>query len=301
MSFTPEQLAERRAGLGASDAPSAVGLSRWCSPLELYLRKIGEAPAQAETWPMRVGSALEPLVLAGFTAETGLAVTDQQRRFIDPARPWRWATVDGIASDGALVEAKTSASPAEWGDDEDSIPVEYTCQVQHALAVTGLTLAYVPVLIATRELRVYRVPRDEELIELLTERERAFWSMVESRTPPEPKTLEEMRLRWPRDDGTARVATTEVLAALLDYRREREEAARHEALAEDAKARVLAALGEAASLVDESGRTLVTYKTSKSSRRFDVDALKSEHPELYARFQKDTPGSRRFLVKEIPL
>lgn len=301
MSFTPEQLAERRLGLGASDAASAVGLSRWCSPLELYLRKLGEAAEQAETWPMRAGAALEPLVLAGFTAETGLAVADQQRQFRDPSLPWRWATVDGIASDGALVEAKTSSSPADWGDDDDSIPIEYACQVQHSLAVTGLTLAYVPVLIATRELRVYRMARDEELIDLLTERESAFWSMVEARTPPEPKTLEEMRLRWPRDDGSARVAPAEVLAALLDYRRARDEAASHEALADEAKTRVLAALGEAASLVDESGRTLLTYKSSKGSRRFDAEAFKAAHPELYARFQKDTPGSRRFLVKEIPL
>lgn len=301
MTLTPAQLAERRNGLGASEAAAAVGLSRWCSPLELYLRKLGEAPEQSETWPMRVGSALEPLVLAGFTAETGLSVSDQQRQFRDPALPWRWATVDGIAADGALVEAKTSGSPAEWGDDEAAIPIEYACQVQHALAVTGLALAYVPVLIATRELRVYRVPRDEELIELLTEREREFWRRVETREPPAPKTLEEMRLRWPRDDGSARVATPEVLAALLDYRRARDEIARQESLADEAKARVLAALGEAASLVDEQGRALCTHKTAKGSRRFDVEAFKAAHPALYAEFQKDTPGSRRFLVKEIPL
>ena len=70
--------ADRRAGLGASDAPAALGLSPWKTPLELFLEKTGRAAPVEEKLSMRIGRALEPVVLRAFVDETGLAVTRQQ-------------------------------------------------------------------------------------------------------------------------------------------------------------------------------------------------------------------------------
>ena len=43
--------------------------------------------------------------------------------------------------------------------------------------------------------------------------------------------------------------------------------------------------------------TLVTWKAPKASKKFQTKAFKEAHPELYNEFCKETPGSRRFLVK----
>jgi len=56
-------LAERKRGIGGSDAAAILGLSKFRTPLQVYLDKIGQAPPIEETAPMRWGKKLEPLIL----------------------------------------------------------------------------------------------------------------------------------------------------------------------------------------------------------------------------------------------
>jgi len=45
------------------------------------------------------------------------------------------------------------------------------------------------------------------------------------------------------------------------------------------------------------GSTLVTWKNSKASKRFNADLFKSAMPDIYNQFVVEAPGSRRFLIK----
>lgn len=290
-------LAERRKGLGASDAAPACGLSKWRTPLELWREKTGESPPSEETMPMRIGKALEPVVLQAFCDERGVKLQDQQRVFRDAALPWRWATVDAITTDGALVEAKTAGSALGWGDDADQVPMDYVLQAQHALAVTGLEIAFIPVLIAGRNFRVYELARDPELIDLLTEREVEFWRGVEARTPPDPVTLAEMSLRWPRNTGAAVHASAEVAADCQMLSAIKAQLKQLDAQADETEARIKAAMKDAAALAGPDGEVIATWKSAKGSTSFDTDAFKAAHPGLWQQFQKQTAGSRRFLLK----
>lgn len=298
MSLTPEQIAERRQGIGASDAPAALGLSPWRTPLEVFLEKTGRAGPQEESLPMRVGRALEPVVLQAFAEETGLSVTRQQERIIDPALPWRWATVDAIA-DGALVEAKTAGDRGEWGEPgTDQIPRHYIVQVQHALACTGFKLAYVPVLLSGRDFRVYEVRRDEAIISAITEREVEFWSRIERDDPPPLSSADDVRLRWPVDNGASVLATPEDLEDVAALRTLKDVVRGHESELKTLETKLKTRLGEAAQLIDDDGRVLVTWRSSKPVMRFDADAFKVVHPELYSEFRKAGAPARRFLLKE---
>src|SRR5437660_2439561 len=190
MTLTAERLAERTQGLGASDAAPAVGLSPWTTPFWLYLEKLGELPkpegdaAHREALYLEMGEALEPVALAQFCRRSNLQITDRQRKITDPEWPRRWVRVDALSSDGGYVEAKSAgfADPEEWGEEleDDAIPMHYLIQVQHGLACSGLSHAWVPLIISNRQFRLYRVKRDPELIQLLTQREREFWACVES-------------------------------------------------------------------------------------------------------------------------
>jgi putative phage-type endonuclease len=301
MAAAPEDraawLAERRHGIGASEAAAACGLSPWMSPLELFLQKTGRAPDVEETLPMRAGTALEPVVLRAFEERAGVVVTGRQERVFDRRLPWRWATLDGrVESHRAVVQAKTAGSADGWGEDgSDQIPLHYMLQVQHELACTECELAFVPVLFAVRELRVYEIPRSQPVIDALTEKEAAFWQRVLADQPPDAITTEDVRLRWPTDSGASVSATAEILDALTALAAAKEERKAAE-LREDAlAATVQRFMGDAATLLGPDGKPVATWKSVKSSR-LDGKALAAAHPDIANKFRVET-SARRFLLK----
>jgi hypothetical protein len=50
-------------------------------------------------------------------------------------------------------------------------------------------------------------------------------------------------------------------------------------------------------LVDAAGKVLATWKQSKATTKFDLDLFKKENPTIFSAYQKEHPGSRRFLIK----
>lgn len=289
---------DRSTGIGASDAPAVLGLSPWRTPLEVFLEKTGRAAPQAESLPMRIGKALEPVVLEAFSERTGLTVARRQERIRCPRFPWRWATVDAVTGD-ALVEAKTSGEFSEWGDEgTDQIPRHYIVQVQHALACTGLALAYVPVLIAGRDFRLYEVARDESIIEAITCAERDFWARIERNDPPPLTSANDVRIRWPVDNGASVVASDEDLIRIESLRRLKADGKALQSDIEELELALKERLGEAASLIESDGTVLATWRASKAPVRLDTKALQAAHPELCLKFSKVGAPVRRFLLKE---
>lgn len=302
--LTAEQLAERAEGLGASDSAPAVGLSPWKTPFQLYLEKIGgvlTAVNDDDALFKEMGEALEPVALSRFTKQTHFAVSDRQKKVIDPAWPRRWVRLDGLSSDGGLIEAKSTgfADPEEWGDEleDDAVPMHYLMQCQHGLACTGLQHAWMPLIISNRQFRLYRIKRDEELIRLLTDNERAFWEHVEARDPPPPKNLDDVKLRWPSHIVKRLQAPDEIRGALVDHRKVKEQIKAAELEEERLKLIVQQHMEDAAELIDMSGSVLCTWKKAKDSRVLDEEKFAADHPALYAKYLIDRPGSRRFLNK----
>jgi putative phage-type endonuclease len=289
-------MTDRREGLGASDAPAALGISPWKTPLTLFLEKLGQLPQQPTTLAMHIGKALEPIVLETFSLQTGMPVRRQQQKIIDPANPWRWATLDGIAN-GAIVEAKTSATAHDFGEEgTDEIPQPYIIQIQHQFAVTGFVLAYVPVLIAGRDFKLYQVERDDELIELITESEREFWGRVERQEPPDPVTLEDVQLRYRISRAIEVEAPYEIAMAALHLALLRGQMKTHEMEEKQLELFIKRFMGEADTLVYQ-GKPLATWRQRRESHQFDKLAFREAHPQIYEQFIKTSPGVRTFLLK----
>lgn len=306
MSLTAEQLVERRLGLGASDASIAVGLSPWKTQFQLHLEKLGAAPALdrerelADALFIEMGQALEPVALSSFTRRTNLQVSDRQRKIVDPEWSRRWVTVDGLSSDGGLIEAKSTgfADPGEWGDEleEGAVPMHYLINTQHGLACSSLKHAWMPLIISNRQFRLYRITRDEELIQLLTQSEREFWKRVETLDPPPPKNLEDVRLRWPSHQLGRVEATAEIAQFLQEHSQLRALIKQSETRKAEVELLVKSHMGVASELVD-AGNVLCTWKQAKPSQVFDVDQFALDHPALYSSYLHEKPGSRRFLNK----
>lgn len=295
---------DRSQGLGASDAAAACGLSKWQSPFELWREKVGTAPPESEDNALAkdMGKVLEPLVLELFRKKQKLDLTRFQQRDVDPTWPVRWCTIDAMASDGGLVEAKSVgfADPAEWGDEmsDGDVPLQYLLQCAHGMACTGAMHAWLPVVILNRSFRVYRIPRDEELIALLTTKEREFWGYVERREPPPPIDLEDAYRQWPQDSGREIVCNDEIADTCRALGQVKQLTKELDLKLELAKAKVTKYMGTAATLLGPDGKTvLCTWKTAKPSIKVNVDKMRTAHPDIVKQFEYEQPGSRRFLLK----
>ncbi len=295
--LTETQLQTRASGIGASEVAAALGMSHWCSPVELYLRKRGEAAPQDETMAMRFGHAAEPFILTEFERAHGVALVrapDTLRRGV------MLAHLDALLPGKYNVQAKTARTRTGWGESGSAdVPQDYLLQVQAEMLLADVPLSYIPVLFAGSEYAEFVVEADRELQELIEGGVNDFWRRVERGDPPEPVTVDDaIALYGRRSVAAAVTASVEVEEAVNQLRDIKAQRAVLDASEERWKALVLKALGERDTLVDPAGNVLCTWKVAKPAERFDSKAFKLAHPSLYAEFVKLGEPSRRFLLKE---
>lgn len=141
--MTPQQLTERRRYLGASEVAAVLGKSPYSTPADVLAGKLG-ATGVEETPAMRVGTALEPLILAEWSAARGIELDVSQPLVYHPEASWLASHPDGLALPTA-VEVKTYSERTrdEWDPDlADGVPVHYLLQCQTVMACTGARVCY---------------------------------------------------------------------------------------------------------------------------------------------------------------
>lgn len=319
---TPQWHAARRQGIGSSDSPVIAGVAPWGDVQLLFAEKTGLIDRSLEeTEQMRWGIRLEEPVAEAYEERTGRTVRKVNAIQSHPQHPWLIASLDRrVVGEKRLVEIKTTRYAGDkWGEDGSAeIPEHYLIQVQHQLAVTGYEVADVPVLIAGSELRIFTVPRDEQLIAALIELDAEFWQHVTDGTPPDPVALAKRgRKVIPlRDDE---LEADDSLQALLQQGHEARQAVkeakeRSETIDQQVKA-VLDEYGACrGSLVSASYRpnkptTKVAWEYVAAAYRKlleslpDRDGLPLDPETIESLFTVTTPGARplRYLVaKEDP-
>lgn len=130
----------RKLGIGGSDASVVCGISRYKSPVELWMEKTNQIPCQEAGEAAYWGTQLEAMVRTEFSKRTGVEVRRVLQLLQSAEHPFMLANLDGVCEHpdlGACVfEAKT-ASAYKAGEWDDAIPDEYMLQIQHYMAVTG--------------------------------------------------------------------------------------------------------------------------------------------------------------------
>lgn len=301
MSLSAEQLQTRLTGLGGSDAAAATNLSRWKSPLRLYQEKVGEiAPDDlSDNEAVHFGNVLEDVVADEFARRRGLKLMRDRRTMRSSDHPFMLAHIDRrVVGAREGLECKTASlrMVKEWGEeDTDEVPIEYLAQSAHYMGVTGWDAWNVAVLIAGNDFRMYRIERDDELIADLITRECEFWTCVQSRTPPEPTTIEDAFARWPQDTGKP-IRTDDATSIAFTHLKQLKADAKSIDLAIEAEElTVKNYMRDATTLLGADGKPLCTWKT-QSANRIDVTALRTADPVLAAKFTKASL-SRVFRLK----
>lgn len=172
-----EWLLDRRNGIGGSDVATILGLNKWKSPYQLWLEKTGQILLnQEQSEPAYWGNVLEEVVAKEFTERTGKKVRRRNQVFSHSQYPFLRANIDrDIVGENAILECKTTNAflAKEWESEE--VPPAYLCQVQHYMNVLDKDYCYIAVLIGGQKFIWKRIDRDQELIDVITERLVDFW------------------------------------------------------------------------------------------------------------------------------
>lgn len=287
-------LAERLKGIGGSDVAALMGLSRYKTPYTLWCEKSGEVeqPDLSSKEAVQWGNILEPVVGAHYAEqhpERTVRRVNALCRSI--ARPWAQASLDYEIKDPELgwgvLEIKTAGlrSALDWAD---GVPLYYQTQVQHYLSVTGRPFADVAVLIGGQEYREYRLMRDEEDIAAIDAAVSAFWRSVQDGIAPEVGGNDAATLFERHPEATDELnnadAATESLITL--WRTNEERAKRARAKADEYKARLMDAIGDAKGLRTNAGR--VTWQRGVT-KRLDSKRLQAEQPDVFKKYVREVP------------
>lgn len=291
----------RKLGIGGSDASVVCGISRYKSPVELWMEKTNQIPSQEAGEAAYWGTQLEALVRDEFTRRTGIEVSHTGQLLQSEAHPFMLANLDGTCQHPdhgtCIFEAKT-ASVYKSGEWDDSIPDEYMLQVQHYMAVTDYKGAYIAVLIGGNTFRWKFVERDEELIAMLIQLESDFWEHVKSEVPPaldgSDASARFLAERFPDSVPMSHVTLPDAAAGLLyQYEAACEQLEAVTALKQEAENLLKQMMGE--NEVGTVGDRIITWK-SVLQERLDSKTLKAEHPALYRKYANKT-SYRRFSVR----
>ncbi len=296
-----EWLEWRKKGIGGSDASVVCGISRYKSPVELWLDKTNQIPSAEAGEAAYWGTLLESVVRTEFSKRTGIEVQCVNQLLQSEEHPFMLANLDGICEHPeygtCIFEAKT-ASAYKSGEWDDAIPDEYQLQIQHYMAVTGYNGAYIAVLIGGNTFRWKFIERDEELISMLIELEHNFWKHVQNNTPPpldgSDASARFLAERFPDSIPKSQIALPDTATELLQ---QYDTACEQLNIATEKKQYAENLLKEmmGSNEIGTAGDRIITWK-SIAQERLDSKTLKAEHPTLCKQYTTKTTY-RRFTIK----
>ena len=188
---------ERASGIGGSDMAGILGLTTWDSKFSIWAKKTGqisdEIPDNEYMW---AGRKLEPVVVEMYEEKTGNKVQRDVFR-VHPDYDFLMGHFDGVIMNGTgaegILEVKTTSirNWDKWGEGTEEVPENYLIQCMHYLSVSGLPYADLAVLMDNK-LKIYKIYRDEDLINTMTDAAVKFWkTFVEPKVaPPETTGLD---------------------------------------------------------------------------------------------------------------
>lgn len=200
-------LAERRHGIGGSDAAAAMGKSPWKDRLTLWSEKVGllEPDDLSDNEAVESGIELEDAIGRWYGKRFGRNVEMAPPFTIirHPEHDFMRATLDARQEiDGVpgVVQIKNTGQTVEqW---EDEVPIYYEIQLQHEMYVAGVECGTLVALHRGQKLRAYDRVVMPSLVEEMIAAETEFWNLVKSQTPPEAAAIsgEAVKALYPRSE-----------------------------------------------------------------------------------------------------
>ena len=289
-------LSLRAQDLTSTDIAALFGMSPYKTKFELWHeKKSNEIVRIAQNAKMTWGTRLEASIAEGIAEDRDWCVRpfkeyvrDDELRIgssfdyrIITSAAGRAAAAPGIDSpDDAILEIKTVDALAfrnGWTVTDDFIeaPAHIELQVQHQLLVSGLSVAYIGVLIGGNDVRILQRKADDGVHAAIRAKAAEFWRSIADNTPPDPVMPADaaavIRLNSYAEPGRLFDArgNASIASRIAEYHRLKREAADITDIADTIKAELLVEIGDAervmadgftisAGMVADSPGTLVT-------------------------------------------
>lgn len=258
--FTTEEawLAARQRDVTSTESAALFGMSPYVTHFELWHRKhSGTAPEFKSNERMRWGNRLEAAIAHGIAEEQGWEIRPMKEYMRDPDARLGSSFDFVITNLGEPVHLEIKnvdylAFRDGWIEHEDGsieAPEHIEMQVQHQMAVSGFPRAFIGAFIGGNRHVVIERERDEDVIRAIRAKVAEFWRTVDAGQEPEPVMPDDteavIRLHQYAEPGKHLDADDEIERLVAEYRAAKDAARDAEAAAETAKARLLAAIGDA--------------------------------------------------------
>jgi len=297
---------DRTQSIGGSDVGAILGLSKFRSPLEVWMEKTGKEVATKDSLQLRFGSFAESFIADEYARTTGYQLLHDESAHIHPQYSYFSAHVDRFVFGESklpikILECKTANAYAksEWGEvGSDEVPMNYLCQCAWYLAITGIEQADLAVLFGNSDFRIYAIERDKDLEELIIQKADYFWyEYVLKDIPPPPASEADCQLLFSKGNHELRVeADLEIYELSKKLHVLNSQITQYEDQVSTIKQSLMYTMGDAESLYYQ-GNLLATWKAPKPSYRLDGKRIEQELPDVYERYRIPVQNSRRLVIK----
>lgn len=311
MALTDEQKELRRKGIGGSEIAAVAGINPWSSPVDVWERKVGQVEEEVDNYQVERGTFLEEGLARWLEHRAGYEVR-QVGTLRHSEHPLVIATPDGAAygwkDENNLLAAVEIKSPGfhtakDWEDPvtcPDGIPHYYIPQVTWECAVLGANRCDVAALIGG-DLKVYTVPFNPKLFDVLVQKAEQFWVYVEKQEPPpvdgSDSSSQWLKRRFPQHNDKPLLASNGeieeyihslkmVTAKIKEFEAEKKLAENH----------IKEYVGDAPGIQGPWGKIL--WKNNKDRESYDTKSLivhlEQNHPDILKGFFRKIKGPRVF-------
>ena len=256
MPGTPEWQEARRVHITASEIAAVMGMSEYKTAYEVWAEKMGLMPAFTGNESTARGHRYEAAILGDYADRNEVELRYPLPLIECSTLPCLAATPDAqwVARDFRLVEAKFSMSAnraAELGEEgTDAIPYDWLLQTQAQMECVDVEFADVAVLLYGR-LRVFNVRRHPDITAAIRDAATELSERIANNDPPEPdyrhpRTLQVLRAIHGVKGDVKITLDAGTVEAWHIYKQTGDKIKSLEEIRDEAQARVLSAMGDAA-------------------------------------------------------
>jgi len=245
---------------------------------------------------------MEPVI--GRLAQNKLQVelTKIEESLTHPKESWLRSHFDFVGKENGktfLVEAKNynAAMRSKFDADTGLMPVADMAQLVHEATVFGCETIYLAVLFGGQEFVLIRQDISEAIKEAHIKEMAVLWAHVVGGTALPPESVDQAKALYPVSSEATKLASASVEQAVLMLAAIKREIKALEDREDQYQTLVQGYMEDKATLASIDGNVLATWKSAKSSMKFDSKLFESAMPDIYRQFVREMPGSRRFLIK----
>lgn len=184
-----EWLEARKLGITGTDLGGLTGISKYSTPIKVYLDKIGELEPIEDNEAMYWGRVMEDVIAKEFQSRNNFRINKVNAILKHLDYEWALGNIDRLLTnekgEKGILEIKTVSEYGKDAWNEEEVPPQYMVQLQWYMFVSGATFGYFAALIGGNKYVQKYVERDEELINMLVDIANDFWeNNVKKKVPP---------------------------------------------------------------------------------------------------------------------